>query len=216
MSGAGLRLSWAQINDIGMRDENEDQVGMAQEGRMACFVVADGAGGHAGGAVASRLVADARVARARRANPALSEMSSTVAACTGTKFAMPTLPSSTPAASVPVAKAAAPSATPAPAPVAPPTSMSALAEGLALYDKGDYNNAIKRLALASGPGAPRATQLKALKFTAFSYCLTARPTLCRQQFEKAFRIDPAFDLDPGEKGHPLWGPVFLKAKKGKA
>jgi serine/threonine protein phosphatase PrpC len=105
MSGAALRLSWAHVNDIGMREENEDHVGMARHGALACFVVADGTGGHAGGATASKLVVDAllnsfgaapacdsgtlrasvdaaiaRVKMARRANPALSEMSSTVAA----------------------------------------------------------------------------------------------------------------------------------------
>jgi hypothetical protein len=26
------------------------------------------------------------------------------------------------------------------------------------------------------------------------------------------RLDPSFDLAPGEQGHPLWGPVFVKAK----
>jgi hypothetical protein len=50
---------------------------------------------------------------------------------------------------------------------------------------------------------------------AFSYCVTSRQTLCRQQFEKALKIDPAFDLAPGEKGHPLWGAVFDRAKKRK-
>ncbi|MDQ2823320.1 MAG: protein phosphatase 2C domain-containing protein [Pseudomonadota bacterium] len=105
MSGAALRLSCAQVSDIGMRAENEDYIGMTRHGTLACFVVADGTGGHAGGAVASKLVVDAmlgafdaapvcdsgalragvaaasaRVAMARRASPALSDMSSTVAA----------------------------------------------------------------------------------------------------------------------------------------
>lgn len=105
MSGAAVRLSWAQVNDIGMRAQNEDHLGMARHGELACFVVADGTGGHAGGAVASQLVVDAvlgafcatpacdvatvragvdaasaSVAKARRADATLSEMSSTVAA----------------------------------------------------------------------------------------------------------------------------------------
>jgi hypothetical protein len=45
--------------------------------------------------------------------------------------------------------------------------------------------------------------------------VTSRQTLCRQQFDKALKLDPSFDLEPGEHGHPLWGPVFTKAKKGK-
>ena len=56
-------------------------------------------------------------------------------------------------------------------------------------------------------------QLEALKYTAFSYCLIGRTVSCRQQFEKAFKLDPGFDLAAGEKGHPLWGPVFAKVKK---
>jgi hypothetical protein len=53
----------------------------------------------------------------------------------------------------------------------------------------------------------------ALKYTAFSYCVTSRPAQCRQAFDKALRLDPSFQLAPGEYGHPLWGPVFAKAKK---
>jgi hypothetical protein len=101
---------------------------------------------------------------------------------------------------------AAPAPTPAPA---------GLKEGIGLYNNGDYNGAIKRLGMADVTGGPKAAQLEALKYSAFSYCLTSRQTLCRQQFEKALKLDPTFDLEPGEHGHPLWGPVFLKVKKAK-
>jgi hypothetical protein len=56
----------------------------------------------------------------------------------------------------------------------------------------------------------------ALKYTAFSYCVTSRPAQCRQAFDRALRLDPSFDLAPGEHGHPLWGPVFTKAKQAAA
>ena len=102
---------------------------------------------------------------------------------------------------------AGPAATPAPSP--------GLKEGIALYNNGDYNSAIRRLGAADVTAGPKATQLEALKYTAFSYCVTSRQTLCRQQFDKALKLDPAFDLEPGEHGHPLWGPVFVKAKKSK-
>lgn len=92
---------------------------------------------------------------------------------------------------------------------------SGLKEGIALYNNGDYNGAIKRLGQADVAAGPKATQLEALKYTAFSYCLTSRTTLCRQQFEKAFKLDPAFDLEPGEHGHPMWKDTFLRAKKAK-
>jgi hypothetical protein len=90
-----------------------------------------------------------------------------------------------------------------------------LKEGIAMYNNGDYNDAIKRLGAADVTGGSKATQLAAMKYTAFSYCVTSRQTLCRQQFDKALKLDPSFDLEPGEHGHPLWGPVFTKAKKGK-
>ena len=90
-----------------------------------------------------------------------------------------------------------------------------LKEGIALYDDGDYNGAIKRLGAADIAAAPKAVQLEALKYAAFSYCVTSRQALCRQQFDKAFKLDAGFDLEPGEHGHPLWGPVFVKAKKSR-
>ena len=91
-----------------------------------------------------------------------------------------------------------------------------LKQGIALYDNGDYNGAIKRLGGADVAAGPKAIQLEALKYSAFSYCLTSRQSLCRQQFEKALKLDASFDLDAGEHGHPLWGPVFVKMKKSRA
>jgi serine/threonine protein phosphatase PrpC len=100
-----LRLSCAQVSDIGMRAENQDAIGVARHGQLACFVIADGTGGHQGGEVAARLVVDAvlggfnaepafgadslracvgqaieQVARAKRADSQLANMSATVAA----------------------------------------------------------------------------------------------------------------------------------------
>ena len=40
-----------------------------------------------------------------------------------------------------------------------------------------------------------------------------RPVPCRQAFERALRMDASFDLAPGEQGHPLWGPQFVKARQ---
>ncbi len=102
---------------------------------------------------------------------------------------------------------------PAPAPVVVNTEQQSLKEGIDLYNKGSYNEAIKRLAAPEVTGGSRSTQLKALKFTAFSYCLTSRTTQCRTAFDKAFKLDAAFALDAGENGHPLWMPSFTRAKK---
>lgn len=96
-------------------------------------------------------------------------------------------------------------------PAAPP---AALGEGILLYDQGNYNGAIKRLANAPEIwSADISAQTEALKYMAFSYCVTSKKQLCKQQFEKALKLNPSFDLMPGEKGHPLWGPVFNRAKK---
>lgn len=93
-------------------------------------------------------------------------------------------------------------------------AQTALNEGIGLYDKGDFNAAIRRLSNAPEIwSSDKSIQTRALKYMAFSYCVTSRQALCKQQFEKALKIDPHFDLAPGEKGHPLWGSVFERAKK---
>lgn len=111
----------------------------------------------------------------------------------------------------------APKPAPAPAQAAPPSAdQVALQEGIELYNKGDFNGAIKRLGAAEiSAGGSKARQLEALKYQAFSYCVTSRKTMCGKQFEKALKLDPSFDLAPGEHGHPLWGPVFTRLKKAK-
>lgn len=118
-------------------------------------------------------------------------------------------------AAAPAGHAHADSPTAAPGSAAGPAVQPGLKDGIAMYNNGDYNDAIKRLGAADVTGGSKATQLEALKYTAFSYCVTSRQTLCRQQFEKALKLDPSFDLEPGEHGHPLWGPVFTKVKKSK-
>jgi hypothetical protein len=95
---------------------------------------------------------------------------------------------------------------------APRDASVALREGIRLYNDGDFNGAIRRLSARDVNSAPVATRVTALKYIAFSYCVTSRPAQCRQAFDKALRLDPNFDLAPGEYGHPLWGPVFTKAK----
>jgi hypothetical protein len=120
-------------------------------------------------------------------------------------------------ATKPTVGAAAPAvhAQPAAQPAVPAPAQSGLNQGIAMYNNGDYNDAIKRLGASDVTSGSKATQLEALKYTAFSYCVTSRQTLCRLQFEKALKLDASFDLSPGEHGHPLWGPVFVKAKKSR-
>ncbi|MDB5920687.1 MAG: Serine/threonine protein phosphatase [Massilia sp.] len=103
--GVPVRLSWAHASEVGARAANQDAIGAALDGGLACFVIADGTGGHHGGEVASRIAVDAvikafraapafgapallsyaaeatsNVAAARRADPQLADMSTTVAA----------------------------------------------------------------------------------------------------------------------------------------
>lgn len=120
------------------------------------------------------------------------------------------------AASKPAATAQAKPAAPAAQPAAPelPPARKALNAGIDLYKAGNFNGAIKQLSMAPELAkAETPLQLEAIKYTAFSYCVTNRITLCRQQFVKAFKLDQSFDLSPGEKGHPLWTPSFERARK---
>jgi tetratricopeptide (TPR) repeat protein len=90
---------------------------------------------------------------------------------------------------------------------------AALREGIRLYNEGEYNAAIKRLNSSDMNGGSTRNRLAALKYTAFSYCVTGRQAQCRQTFDRAFKLDPDFDLGQGEHGHPLWGPVFAQARQ---
>lgn len=95
-------------------------------------------------------------------------------------------------------------------------AQAALNAGISLYNNGEFTAAIKKFSTSNEIWrADKAIQLEALKYMAFSYCVTSHQVLCKQQFDKAFKLDPSFDLAPGEKGHPLWGPVFERSKRQK-
>jgi hypothetical protein len=92
---------------------------------------------------------------------------------------------------------------------------AALRDGIRLYNEGDFNGAIKRLGSDDiRSNSPTRIRVTALKYTAFSYCVTSRPKQCEQAFERALKIDPDFTLESGEQGHPLWGPAYERAKRG--
>lgn len=123
-------------------------------------------------------------------------------------------------------KVQAPEPEPPPPPSPPPpsapvvsASSRALASGVALYDAGDFNGAIKRLSGAkaiwddSASADAFANKLAANKYLAFSYCVTNRRTLCRKHFVDVLKLDPDFALEATEKTHPVWGPEFERAKK---
>lgn len=84
-----------------------------------------------------------------------------------------------------------------------------LATGVKQYDAGDYDNAVKSLSASLEHGMLSKTdQSRARKYLAFSHCVSGREQLCRDEFRKAFEINPEFALTPAEDGHPIWGPVY--------
>jgi len=113
---------------------------------------------------------------------------------------------------------APPPPTPAPPPPPDPTVIAQreLEEAVAVYDKGDFNAAIERLGSPAIAAGDTHVRVAAHKYSAFSYCVTRRTSLCRTQFEAALKLDPTFELSPAERGHPLWGPVFERVKKAQS
>ena len=91
-----------------------------------------------------------------------------------------------------------------------------LSAGIKSYDEGKYADAHKSLVSALDKGlAFKSDQVKAHKYLAFIDCISGKEKQCRDEFKKVLEIDPDFELEPAEAGHPQWGPVFrsLKLKK---
>lgn len=109
-------------------------------------------------------------------------------------------------------------ALPSPVVKLPTPGEKAIAEARKAYDDADYTKSAKLFQDALKETLTVAEKIVTLKFTAFSYCLTNRLTLCRGEFEKILQIDPNFELDAAEAGHPSWGPPFktVKAKQKQA
>ena len=89
----------------------------------------------------------------------------------------------------------------------------ALSAGVKSYEEGKYKEASGLLTEALRKGLSGKTdQVKAHKYLAFIYCVTGQKKKCTSEFRVAFKIDPKFDLQPAEAGHPIWGPVFRDVK----
>ena len=88
-------------------------------------------------------------------------------------------------------------------------AQDALAAGVKEYDAAQYPRAESDLNEALAHGLlPKTDQSHARKLLAFIYCTSNREAQCRDEFRKAFEIDPEFSLTPAEDGHPIWGPVY--------
>jgi Tfp pilus assembly protein PilF len=94
---------------------------------------------------------------------------------------------------------------------------SYLEEGIRNYEEGNYRTSARRLQFALEEGLSRSDRVKAHKYLAFIACVSGQQLTCREEFAIALELDPAFNLDAAEAGHPIWGPVFstLKAKRSK-
>ncbi len=88
-------------------------------------------------------------------------------------------------------------------------AQESLAAGVKQYDAGDYDNAEKSLQESLTHGLlSKPDQSRARKLLAFVYCTSSREAQCRDEFRKAFEINPDFSLTAAEDGHPIWGPVY--------
>lgn len=96
------------------------------------------------------------------------------------------------------------------------TSLTAVerrfSEGLAMYSDGRYENAIKVFREPVFSRAWPELRLRALKYMAFSYCVTGKASQCQKSFEDILKLDASFELSSAEQGHPLWDPVFRQAQ----
>lgn len=105
---------------------------------------------------------------------------------------------------------------PEPAVALPSVSVGAdqlLAEGINLYEQGDFKGAIRKLHSARDSADPgSAVQQTSLKYLAFSYCVNGQKSLCKAHFVSLLKVTPSFQLTRAEAGHPLWGPTFKDAR----
>jgi Tfp pilus assembly protein PilF len=104
-----------------------------------------------------------------------------------------------------------------------PSAESSFAEkklnyGVLSFEEGNYPAASTALqGVLDTVSSGKQEQVKAYKYLAFIRCVSGHEQICRDYFKKALEIDPNFNLDSAEAGHPTWGPVFrgIKSKLSK-
>jgi hypothetical protein len=97
--------------------------------------------------------------------------------------------------------------------VATPAQQQALAELEQDYSAGNYAQVARTVGLSAAlQTAPPSVYIPAMKLQAFSYCLQKITYQCERSFDRLLERYPDFDLAPSERNHPMWGPVFSKAK----
>lgn len=101
--------------------------------------------------------------------------------------------------------------------IAPRQAERNLSAGIRAYEEGDYRKAASRFQQALDDGLAFTTdKVTAYKYLAFIHCATGRTAQCRAEFQKAFAIDPGFELTKAEAGHPVWGPIYRSVKSERA
>ena len=86
------------------------------------------------------------------------------------------------------------------------------AEGLTLYNDGNYNGAIRIFREPAFGRAWPELRNRSMKYLAFSYCVANNVSQCRRTFVQLLKLEPEFELAATESGHPIWGPVFKDAQ----
>lgn len=89
---------------------------------------------------------------------------------------------------------------------------SYLEEGVRNYEEGNYRTSARRIQYALEEGLTRPDRVKAHKYLAFIACVSGQQLTCREEFSIALELDPSFELDAAEAGHPIWGPVYKNVK----
>ena len=93
--------------------------------------------------------------------------------------------------------------------LSPRKAEQALNQGVRQYEDGELKAAQKSLQEALNLGLTFDTdKVSAHKYLAFINCASNQERQCRDEFRRAFELDPGFKLDRTEIGHPLWGPVY--------
>ncbi len=97
--------------------------------------------------------------------------------------------------------------------LAPRKAERLLATGINQYEDGNYKAAQKSLHEALDAGLTfQSDKVAAHKYLAFIYCSSGQERACRDEFRRAFELDPQFRLDATEEGHPIWGPIYRAVK----
>jgi Tfp pilus assembly protein PilF len=91
-----------------------------------------------------------------------------------------------------------------------------LDDGIREYDNGNYRVAARTIQGALDTGLTTRSQGRAHKYLAFMYCISGQESQCRDEFRKGLEVDPRLQLNPGEAGHPIWGPVFQNVQTSMA